>query len=311
MFFKILFFILFVFSSLNAKVLTQIAFDVDEEGNINPTFFLPVEYGKKKQFYTAIGYNANNLKTIDKVDGFEASKNAYISSQKNLILHFFKYRSALFGYKTSFGFCGHFSKITNNEFGYIQDKDNVFNKGEDYYLSFDNETKLFIQEYALAADIVIPMGKYFVSKLSASLSPYRIIDVEQLTLFKPLVEENGYSKSSTKQNLSYILEYALYLKAETFIDLFFEASYKMEPFKYDLAQVEEKNKGYIFELHNIDKEENTIQYKVSLLLDKDILENFKPLLSYGIRTINTKNNLTNETTQMKEKFFTIGVGRVF
>jgi len=179
----------------DGTTLTDISFNMDDDGNLNPSLFIPIYYGDSNQFYSAIDFTSTNSKEVTSLDAFNDSKNALISSSKDLTINYLSYKTSLFGADVSIGVESTISYIENNEFGYIHDSENLFGKGNDYYIAFDNEIELDIQRHAIRADIVIPMGKDFTSRLSVSIAPYTTIGVEQSTIFKPLINETGTSSS--------------------------------------------------------------------------------------------------------------------
>ncbi len=307
------FLLFFLFSQLYAQNLAQttISFNIDDNQNINPTIFIPLYYGKDKQFYSAIGYLSSNTQNVEKIDKFSESKNAYISNTKELTLNFLSYQSKVFNYKTSVGILTKFIDRVNNEFGYIHDKENIFNHSTDYYISFDNEIKIDIQSYAIDADIIIPLGKYFSSRIGMSISPYTTLRVKQSTLFKPLIKEIGTSSGSSMQKIAYSLRYDALIKTDTFFNIGFMASYTHRSLKYDIAQLEYINDSYQFEKNTIDTEETTLKYVVKLLLNREMMGGLKPSIGYGIESFSIKDNLTQKTSSVDKKIVVFGVEKSF
>ena len=43
------------------------------DGNLNPTIFIPIYYGNKNQFFSGIGYTSGNLKETSAIDNFSDS----------------------------------------------------------------------------------------------------------------------------------------------------------------------------------------------------------------------------------------------
>lgn len=296
---------------LNDFTLTNISFNMDEDGNLNPSIFIPIYYGSSKQFYSAIGYSSTNSQEVEVLDKFNDSKNAFISSSKDLTLNYITYKSSLFEYAVSVGIESSFSDVENNEFGYIHDSNNFFGNGTDYYISFDNNVELDIQRHAITADIVVPMGEYFSSRLFTSISPYTTIGVNQSTIFKPLVNETGTSSSSTVQDLAYTFRYDGLIKTGTFFDIALVAYYDNQPLKYDIAQIAESGENYIFETNTIDLNEITTRFIGKILLDIEVLGELNPSIGYGIEKIDRKNNITNETISTDKTFFTVGFEKMF
>ena len=292
-------------------ILTNISFNIDEDGNLNPNIFLPIYYGNSKQFYSAVGYSSTNSQEVKVLDNFSESKNAFISSSKDLTINYVSYKSTLFSYSVFVGLESTFTNTTNTEFGYIHDSKNLFGKGDDYYISFDNNVELDIKRHALVADIFVPMGKYFSSKFFTSISPYTTIGVKQSTIFKPLVNETGTSSSSTSQDVAYTLRYDGLIKTGTFFDIGLVVYYDNQPLKYNIAQIAQNNNNYLFETNTIDVNKITTKFLVKILLDVDIIGELNPSIGYGIEKIKKVDNVMNETDTIEKKVITFGFERIF
>ena len=296
---------------LDTFTLTNISFNMDEDGNLNPNIFLPIYYGSSKQFYSAIGYSSTNSQEVEVLDKFSDSKNAFISSTKDLTLNYITYKSSLFGYAVSVGVESTFSDVQNNDFGYIHDSANYFGNGTDYYISFDNNTELDIKRHAIRADIVVPLGEYFSSRFFTSISPYTTIGVKQSTIFKPLVDETGTSSSSTSQDLAYTFRYDGLIRTGTFFDIGLVAYYDHQPLKYDIAQITENSGSYVFETNTIDTTEATTRFVGKVLFNIKILGGLNPSIGYGKEKLDRKNTLTGETISTDKTFFTVGFEKIF
>ena len=310
---KLLLSTLLVASTLSAEesTLTEISFNMDDDGNLNPSLFIPLYYGKSQQFYSAIGFTSTNSKKVDSLDGFDDSKNATISSSKDLNINYISYRTSLFGAAISVGAESTISYVENNEFGYIHDDANNFGNGTEYYIAFDNEIELDIKRHAIRAEIILPIGNSFTSRISTSIAPYTTIGVEQSTIFKPLVNETGTSSSSTDQDIAYSFKYEAQLKTGNFADIGFTASYDNQPLKYDLAQLATSGNNFVFKNTTIDTTETTMSYMLKVLFNKELLGGLKPSIGYGMKNLDSKNNLTGETTSTDKSIFSIGFERRF
>ena len=305
---KLLLSTLLLASLANAEdaTLTEISFNMDDDGNLNPTFFIPIYYGDSKQFYSAIGFTSTNSKEVDSLDDYSDSKNAIISSSKDLTLNYITYKTSLLGFDVSVGAESTISDVENNEFGYIHDSNDVFENGSDYYIAFDNEVELDIKRHAIRADIVLPMGEYFTSRLSTSIAPLTTIGVEQSTIFKPLVNETGTSSSSTTQDIAYNFKYELQSHTGSLIDIGFVASYDNQPLKYDIAQLDKIEDNFVFTTNTIDSNEVTTSYMVKILFNKKILGGLNPSIGYGIENLDSKDNISGETSSTDKTIFSIG-----
>ena len=310
---KLLLSTLLVASTLSAEdaTLTDISFNMDDDGNLNPSLFIPLYYGKSQQFYSAIGFRSTNSKKVDSLDGFSDSKNAIISSSKDLNINYISYKTSLFGADISVGAESTISYIENDEFGYIHDDANSFGNGTEYYIAFDNEVELDIKRHALRADIVLPIGKYFTSRISTSIAPYTTIGVDQSTIFKPLVDETGTSSSATDQDIAYSFKYEAQLKTDGFADIGFSASYDNQPLKYDIASLAKIGNKYIFKNTTIDTTEVSMSYMLKILFNKELLGGLKPSIGYGVENLDSKDNISGQTTSTDKTIFSVGFERRF
>ena len=295
----------------NQSTLTDISFNADEDGNLNPSIFIPIYYGKSNQFYSAIGYSSSNRSEVEKLSEFSDSKNAFISSSKDLNINYLTYKTKVSSIELSLGFNSTFTSRTNNEFGYIHDSDNQLGEGTDYYISFDNEIELDIYTHAINADIMIPIGERFKSRFSLNLSPYSTIGVKQSTLFKPLVEEIGSSDSSQTQDLAYKISYDLDIKTGVFFDIGLSASYNAQSLKYDIATLGTEDSNYVFKSELIDMTEVTTSYMVRLIFNKELLGDLKPSIGFGIESLEVTDNITKKSTSEEKTIFSFGFEKKF
>lgn len=290
---------------------TELSFQKDDDGNMNPTIFIPIYYGSSNQFYSGIGYTSTNLKEINTIDGFSDGKNALVSTSKDLKLNYFTYIASFSSFKISLGVESTYSEVKNNEFGYIHDSSNLFGKGADYYIAFDNDIDLDIQRHAIATDITIPMGEYFTSRLSTSVSPFTTISVKQFTNFKPLVMETGTSSSSTTQDIAYNIKYEGQIHTGTFVDIGLVANYDFQPLKYDIAQLAMKKGNYVFETNTIDTNEVTSSYIARLLFDYEVMGGLKPSIGFGKEHFERKDNMGGSTTSTDTNIISVGFEKRF
>ena len=298
-------------SNSDIATLTDISFNMDDDGNLNPAIFIPLYYGDSKQFYSAIGFKSTNSKKVDSLDGFSDSKNAIISSSKDLSINYISYKTSLFGADISVGAESTISDVENDEFGYIHDDANNFGNGSEYYIAFDNEVALDIKRHAIVADIVLPIGSSFTSRISTSIAPYTTIGVDQSTIFKPLVHETGTSSSATDQDIAYSFKYEAQLKTGSFADIGFSASYDKQPLKYDIASLAKSGNSYIFKNTTIDTTEVSMSYMLKILFNKKILGGLKPAIGYGVKNLDSKDNISGDTTSTDKTIFSVGFERRF
>jgi len=290
---------------------TIITFAINQDGYINPSISLPVYYGHENQFFSKIRYTSGHTNEVSTLDNFSDSKNSLVSNSKDLLINYISYSTLLFGLKFSVGAQSTFSKIENNEFGYIHDSNNVFGNGTDYYVSFDNSVDLNVQSHSIRADIELPIGSFFQSRLSTSISPYTQILVDQSTIFKPLSDETGKSSSSTVQDISYNFLYEIQIKTGTFFHIGFVASYDNTPYKYDLAQLDSDGSSFFYTTNTVDTTEVSTSYLMNILFDLEILGGLNPSFGYGITNIDTKDNVSGTSVSTDNTLFTIGLERRF
>lgn len=295
----------------NILTRTDISFQADENGNINPNIFVPFYYGSNHQFFSGVGYSSAKSSKADSVDNFSDSKSSLVSDSQNLLVNYISFTTSIYGLKTSIGLQSTFSKIANNEFGYIHDSNNIFGNGANYYVAFDNSIDLNIQRHAIRADIELPIGNYFNSRLSTSISPYTQISVDQSTIFKPLSNDTGTSTSTTVQDISYNFTYEAQLKTGTFVDIGLVLGYGNQPLKYDLAFLDTDGSSYFFTNDTVDITEVTKSYLVKILFTKKILGGLNPSFGYGVKYLDTKDNASGETVSTNNAVFTLGVEKRF
>jgi len=288
----------------NILELAQIAMNLDEENNLNPSLFIPIYYGNSDKFYSAISYVASNSSSTEKVYGFKDSKSAFMSNTKSLVLNYISYKSSIFNLKFSVGVESTLSYIENNEFGYIHDSANIFNQGTDYYISFDNIVELNLKKHAIRADIELPFGSYINSKLSASLSPYSTVGVKQKTIFKPLSNDTGSSSSTTIQELAYNVKYELQTDFDMFIDIGLSVAFNNQPLKYDVAVLYDKDNVYSFQTQTIDIDETKKSYMAKIFFDISVMGGLKPFIGYGREKLTKKDGF--ETVSIDTTLYSFG-----
>lgn len=69
---------------LNAQIIskTDISFSVDEDGNLNSNISIPIYYDDSKQFFSTFSYFSSNSNSLEKVENFSDSKNAFLTQKK-------------------------------------------------------------------------------------------------------------------------------------------------------------------------------------------------------------------------------------
>jgi len=293
------------------SLMTSLALNVDDSGNMNPELNIPIYYGSSNQYYSAIGYKAINSNKIEKLDGFENSKNSFVSNSKSLRLNYITYKNKLFTYDISIGIESTLSQIKNDEFGYIHDSKNIFNKGTEYYISYDNLIELDLKKHSIYFDIDIPFGNSINSRLSISISPFSTIGVDQTTIFKPLADEKGVSNSSTQQDIAYSIKYNTQLKTDMFFDMGAVFSYDNQPLKYDVAVLNNEVDSYSFITQTVDTTEVRKLMMAKIIFHNTVLGGLKPSVGVGIERLTIKDNINNSAVSTNMTQFSFGLENNF
>lgn len=291
--------------------LSNISFESDKSGNLNPNIFIPFYYGSKNQFFSALSYTTTNYQTKKVLDNFNESKSSFSSSKQALTINYISYIKQMVGIEFTFGIESTFSKTSQVEFGYLHDKNQVFNQGENYYVSFDNEVDLTQINHSLRMNIMLPIGNNFHSRLSTVISPFNTLKVKQETLFKPLVAQNGSSSSTTTQDICYNINYEAQYSTNYNFKLGFIANYNSQSLKYDLAQLNSDNNSFFFESASIDSIETTTTFLGKIIIDVDMLGGLNPAVGYGIKNSNIKDNISNNKISINQNIVTFGFEKKF
>lgn len=295
----------------NDAIRTELSFTQDTEGNLNPELFIPFYYGSDEKFFSGVGYSSKNFKEVENITGFSDSKNALISEQKELRLSYINYQLPYQNFTLSLGIESRFFAIKNNEFGYIHDAGDVFGNGSDYYIAFDNEVELDIQRHSIHADITMPFGTFVNSRFGASIAPLSSLKVKQNTLFKPLVNNNASSSSTTSQNLAYMLNFELQTNTTSFADIVFFGSYDYQPIEYTIAQLDYDGTNYLFKDATIETNEITTRLGAKIVFDYEILTLLRPSIGYISEKLTRENEIQNRSTTTTTSLFSIGFEKRF
>jgi len=281
--------------------LTNISFVQDEEGNLNPYIFIPFYYGASNQFYSAVGYTSGTTSNTDVIEEGLDSKYSSVVSRKDLTINYFTYVIPLSMATLSVGVGSLFTQAENNEFGYI-DLAGTYN-------SIENRVNLDAQIHYIELQVMIPLGNYVNSRISTTLSPYTVLQVENKTTFKPSVTEEGVSNSSKVQDISYTASLELQTNLDFFANFGFTASYSHQPVKYDTIAVNSTLDA--FEPLHIDTNEVRTKYLAKVIFDLELLGGLNPSIGYGIEYLDTKNNITGSRDSSSSDIFTLGIEKRF
>jgi len=285
--------------------LTNISFVQDENGNLNPNIFIPVYYGSDNQFYSAVGYTSGTFSETGVIDERIDSRYSTVSSSSDLTLNYFTYVLPTSYFTFSIGIVSQFSKIEESSFGYI-DLDLI---SGDPYNALESTVNIDAQSHYIEMQAMIPLGTYINSRITGSVSPYTVLEVNQKTTFKPNVSSVGTKNSTTVQDISYSGILELQTNLDLFVNFGFTASYANEPYKYDVVKVNTTFDAFV-DAKN-DTVNITTKYLVKIIFDKELLGGINPSIGYGIEYLDVKDNLVGATVSADRTIFTLGIEKRF
>ena len=190
----------------------------------------------------------------------------------------------------SIGIQTDFIKIKNNAFGYIHDTLNIFNHGNDYWVTYNNEVDIDIQKTSLHLDYFKKTSNLFL-RLSFLFSLDTQLEVKQSTIFKPLITKIGKSSYSNSQDNSYTFKFEGFFDTKKLLKFGLFYSYDFMPLKYNLAQITLNNNSYYFKDSSIKSEEITQEYRFKIYFDHKVLDIFYPGITIGQTKIKTKDKI--------------------
>ena len=298
-------------SSLGAveTTLTNISFVQDENGNLNPNIFIPVYYGSDNQFYSAVGYTSGTFSETDTLGGTEDSKTSLVSNQTDVTLNYITYVLPVNIVTFSFGINSRFSKIDNTEFAYQHVKEDIplsdgstLNINE--YFIVENKTDIEVQSHNLEFQVLVPLGKYLNSRLTANISPYTTIKVDEKSATKSSFGITPQEKTSTTvQNISYGGLLELQTDLDFFANFGIVVGYSDQPLKYDIVGDPGEDL--------VDTNEVRTTYLAKVIFEKELLGGINPSIGYGIEYLDIKDNVGGGTISTNRTIFTLGVEKRF
>ena len=132
-------------STLSANdTMTNISFEQDSDGDLNPNITIPIFWSEDMSWYSAVGYTSSTTKEIGKLDAFSDSKNGAVSNNSDFTANWV---TKVMG-DYSVGLQTNFIKKDTNEFGYIHDTTGIFGAGNEW-IAFDNDVELDITKTSL------------------------------------------------------------------------------------------------------------------------------------------------------------------
>jgi len=278
--------------------LTNISFVQDENGNLNPNIFIPVYYGSDNQFYSAVGYTSGTFSETGTLGATQDSKTSLVSNRTDVTLNYITYILPISSFSFSFGINSRFSKIENSEFAYQQSA-----AGSEYFV-IDNKTDIEVQSHNLEIQALVPLGKYFNSRLTVNVSPYTTIKVQNDAEVKSSIGSTPLTKSSTTvQNISYGSLLELQTNLDFFVNFGFVGGYSNEPLKYNIVGSAPDDL--------VDTDEVTTTYLIKVIFDKELLGGINPSIGYGIEYLDVKDNIGGGTVSTNKTLFTLGVEKRF
>jgi hypothetical protein len=288
----------------NEQTFTDISFNQDKDGNINPNIYIPIYYTKSKKFYSAIGYSSSDYEKTNKITNFRNSNFVSISRNKRFIIDYFSYQGSIF----SIGIRSEFLYSKINTSSYILDVDNLQGKGTDYLLFFDNNSEFNLKRHGVffsaKFDII---ENVLLSRFTTNIYPYASIDVKQKIIYKSSNIKTGSYNSSNPQNLSYELVYEINTNFNSLINFGVAIGYIYVHNQYDILGLKE-DKFYKIEADNIN---TTRFYTAKIIFNKKILGELNPYIGVTKSYEKIKIKNTDEITYSNNKLFFVGVEKRF
>ncbi len=294
-------------STLSANdTMTNISFEQDSDGNLNPNIVVPLFWSEDMSWYSALGYTSSTTKEIGKLDAFSDSKNGAVSNNTDTKLN---WATKVIG-NYSVGLQTNFIKKDTNEFGYIHDMTDAFGNGTDYWIAFDNEVELDITKTSLLLEYGKQYGDLLI-KTSANLALSTDLKVKQSTFMKPLVSTTGTSNSNTSQDFGYAVKLEGYYDTHSLIKLGFEYGYDYSPTKYEVAQLDKVSNVWTFAKNKVDTDVTTTKYLGKIYIARKMFGDLIPSIGFGSINTKTKDNLGGGTISNNNSIFAIGVEKRF
>jgi hypothetical protein len=269
----------------SAEALTKIDLEKNQDGDTDPNILFQLVWSNN--YYSYVGYTSSSSKKIKLLFGSQDSKSAIISSKNTVTLNWLT-KEIKKNY--SIGIQTDFIKIKNNAFGYIHDTLNIFNHGNDYWVTYNNEVNIDIQKTSLHLDYFKKTSNLFL-RLSFLLSLDTQLEVKQSTIFKPLVTKTGISSDNNSQDNSYSFRFEGFYDTKKLLKFGLFYNYDFMPLKYNLAQISLNNNSYYFKNSSVESEEITQEYRFKIYFDYKVLDVFYPGITIGQTKIKTKDKI--------------------
>ena len=138
------------------------------------------------------------------------------------------------------------------------------------------------------------------------LAPSNTLDVEQETVFKPIVPETGTSSSSTSQDVGYALKLDSRFRVFPIMNIGLEAGYELLPLKYDVA-VLDPNTLNSFTTARVDVHEITTRIGMRFIFRYETVSNLYPVIGVFNRKVEVEDQVNGFTESSSDTFYTFGI----
>lgn len=268
----------------------NISFETDSNGDISPNLFFPIYWSQN--LFSGIGYTSSKNIENSTIQNFSDSRESKAINQQNLKVNFLSKKFKKEKYSFSIGLIGEYINIENTQFGFIHDKNSLFQKG-DIWIAFDNSLDIEVLKYGLYFDVTSKLHKKIFLRLSGDITPTAKVKLAQNTRFKPLVLEGKKFENSSTQDFSYSLLLEMMFQTDLGFSLGAEYEYIFFPLKYNLAVLGKNGGNYFFQTSKIESETVTDSWIIKLILDKKILGDMQPSIGFGKSRIVENSKTTN------------------
>jgi len=277
--------------------------NVNEEGAVSPDFFIP--YYWNNQLYTGIGYQSWEDTSQDAVDGYSESRISENNKFSQWRLSLLNWQSKPKPFMFTLGAELQQTEMNKYEFGYIHFPDNL--GGE--WVAFDNDVNVKVIQPTINAGMRwTNQANTLAVFIEGLVTPLSLLDLDQKTEFKPIINDTGISSGRNKQDLSWEINSNMEYKTDIFADLGFSVSYEYLPLSYDLATLDynSNTSAFSFSTSNIEIEQIVMTWEVELILKVNILGDAKPKIGFGQRITNIKDKVSHDSEKLTDNLISIG-----
>lgn len=290
------------------STLINLSFETDKNGDISPKIFYPIYWNDN--LFSGFGYSSSKNIENSRIDKFQDSRESEFINQQNLRINFLSKQYKKDNFQFSLGFIGEYIKIDKTQFGFIHDKNGIFEQG-DIWVSFDNGLEIEVLKYGIYFDISTSLKEKIFFRFSTNVTPTADISINQNTRFKPLVSENGEFSENANQDISYSLLFEILLKTDLGLSFGAEYEYDFFPLEYNLATLSKDGDSFFFQTTKVQSETVTSSWLLKLVFDKKILGDMNPSFGFGKKRIEVKDIFTNSRKVQNENIIRFGIEKRF